>query len=363
MDILEAISVKALEWWNADLNTGGSLVFNMTKREVDFVGAMRYHNVFRFKLDTPLIAEKIQRKKDLHRRARPKKVFQVNEIVETTESQWKTLQTPREIDSLPLYVLEYRNDYDFDAFLEKGVETPWYCDPNINGTPGIDECTVFPVSNADGDRRATIHLHAPQIPYLVLFTYPSGGFASVSLVSLGRMGYPAAPGEERLFDKLDHRIGLLEAPYWPVSGINVHGLFAAVFAVGGGPKISESGKVTLAGPHGLRLILDRAKNIEQAAELLQKYNTNAAGVHHYFIADVSGRSIVMKHTEAGMVITRDFQGWSRGSIGNLMDLLKGMFSPESISAFCNLTTGELHVVMGHRYDKVQTFKPGITGVK
>jgi choloylglycine hydrolase len=358
MDILEAISVKALEWWNADLNTGGSLVFNMTKLEVDFTAAMQYHNVLRFKLDTPLIAEKFQRKKDFAGRERPKKIFQVNEVVETSESQWKTLQTLRKIDSLPLYVMEYRSDYDFDAFLEKGVETRWYFEPDINEIRGTDDCAVFRVSNKKENRSAAVHLHAPQMPYLVLFTYPSGGFPSVSLVSLGRLGYPATG--EGLFDKLDHLLGLLEAPYWPVNGVNVQGLFAAVFPTGGGTKISVPGKVTLDGPHGLRLILDGAKNIDEAAALLKKYNTNASGDYSYFIADASGDWVVLKHSETGMVITRNPQGWHGRSLGNLMDILKSFFSREAMSAVCDLTTGELQVVMGNRYDKVQTFKPGNT---
>lgn len=291
------------------------------------------------------------------------KVFEITESVEIAKHQYDTLETLKKIDGLPLYYMEYTGTYDFEAFLEKGIHTPWYYGPNTRD----DHLKRVLNLTAFGENKEPVLVSSADfVSYscLVLHVKTPGVFSSISLVPLDRLGYPR--GEVDVFRAIDHRLGFLEAPYWPLSGVNQHGVAAAAIIDGEAEPVKNGkvnrkidGKVSLDGPHAIRLILDYAKTTDQAISLLKKYRIAASSYHHFFIADRSGVSAVVRYSGPEMEVTRNPRlKDSSGKISaqEAVEILKRSIVKSrpktaddlrtNISMIYNLVSGEVSVVSG-----------------
>jgi predicted choloylglycine hydrolase len=76
--------------------------------------------------------------------------------------------------------------------------------------------------------------------------------------------------------------------------MNECGLAVSILSVpdrGGTEKVP--GKITITGTSTMRLILDHAKNLDEAIGLMKKYNLRFGG-SHYLIADAEGNSAIVE---------------------------------------------------------------------
>jgi predicted choloylglycine hydrolase len=92
--------------------------------------------------------------------------------------------------------------------------------------------------------------------------------------------------------------------------MNEKGVFACMMAVpkAEGPK--DAGKVTIGEIEAIRLILDYASNLDEALDLMGRYNIEFTNPRiHYLIADKSGKSAVVEFLKGEMKIIRNKEPW------------------------------------------------------
>jgi len=199
--------------------------------------------------------------------------------------------------------MTYYGDYEFDDFLKEGAKNDQDIERYITkrllkGIPinlGVigDGCTAFVVKTKDNETLFCRNFDFTYTPSLQVKTKPKHGYASISTVNLTYAGY----SKDNLPKELSMNSFLtLAAPYLPFDGINEKGLAIALLAV---PEVQapySDNKVTLNTTTIIRLVLDKAKNIEEAVNLIKQYNVYfSGGVEcHYLIADATGKSVLVE---------------------------------------------------------------------
>ena len=207
----------------------------------------------------------------------------------------KTLSTVKKVDDYPLYVMRYYGDYGFDTYLrapDRGA-APSKADETI----GAWGCTTFAALNAGGEyllgRNFDWHNHMA----LLLYTDPPDGWASVSMVDLSYLGFIPDDTSDANLKRL------LRAPYWPFDGMNEHELSVGMMAVPHAEGGDDDSKTTIGSLAAIRLMLDCAKNVDDAVSLLSGYNIDFSGGPpvHYLVSDANRRSVVIEFIDNEMV--------------------------------------------------------------
>ena len=216
-----------------------------------------------------------------------------------------SLSSLRIVDNYPMYQMKYCGDYGFDEFLKVGAENDsdiekFVTRKLLKGLPidlGINKagCTAFKVKNEKGEVLLCRNFDFDYAPSLQIKTEPKDGFKSISTVNLTFAGYSKGnlPKEGV---KMKNFL-TLASPYLPFDGMNENGVAMALLAV---PEVNvkdDKDKVKLNTTTAIRLVLDKAKNVDEAVELLKKYNIYfSADVYcHYIIADAEGNSVIVEY--------------------------------------------------------------------
>ena len=203
-----------------------------------------------------------------------------------------------------MFQMTYYGDYGFDDFLKIGAKSDsdieaFVTKRLLKGLPfdlGITEagCTAFVVKNEKGEMLYARNFDFPYAPSLQLFTNPDNGYASVSTVNLSFAGYDE--------NNLPHGLSFdsfltLAAPYLPFDGMNEKGVAMALLAVPKADGPDNPDHVTINTTTAIRLVLDKAANVEEAVELLKNYNIYFSGEIncHYLIADATGKSVIVEY--------------------------------------------------------------------
>ena len=293
----------------------------------------------------------------------------------------KTMASLQKVDDFPLYVMNYRSRYFFDLFSELG--TDWSLYQKVYKATNPDACTSFTAHNPNGESVFGRNFDWKHRSSMLLFTDPPNGYASVSMVDLyylGLEGMQEIPWSKRFI--------LLAAPYATIDGMNECGVAIAQNAVPRRNFPKDPNKPTLLNSQIVRLVLDHAKDVDEALSLIQQYNIDFADVCvHFHIADVSGNSAVVEYMDGGISIVRGEKNWQvstnylfsepvqpdcwrykkasetlaeePGDITNkqAMDILQGTSQDTTTwSVVYNLSTGGINLALGKHYDKVHTFK-------
>lgn len=231
----------------------------------------------------------------------------------------KTLNSLKRIDDYPFYKMVYNGDYGFDEFLNVGASSDKDIEKFVINRllKGIDidlnissaGCTAFTTKNDKGEQIFGRNFDFPYSPPLLLFAKPNNGYASVSIVNLSYAGYDESnlPEPNKFSSFLT-----LAAPYLPFDGMNECGVTMALLAVPYAEPPQQEGQVTLNTTTAIRLVLDKAGNVDEAIELLKQYNYYfSGGVDcHYLIADPSGRSVIIEFLEKEVKVVesnKDYQ--------------------------------------------------------
>lgn len=88
--------------------------------------------------------------------------------------------------------------------------------------------------------------------------------------------------------------------------MNAQGLAVADLLAGDQEEThQQTGKTPLTTTTAIRLLLDRAANVEEALALLRQYDMHSSNgmAHHLAIADASGRSVVVEYVSGEMLVT------------------------------------------------------------
>ena len=104
---------------------------------------------------------------------------------------------------------------------------------------------------------------------------------------------------------LGDRFMALAAVYVPLDGMNEKGLCVADLIVSHGKVVDQdTEKPDLTTTSGLRLLLDKAADVDEALNLLKNYDMHFSigTAHHFSISDATGRSVVVEWIDGNMVV-------------------------------------------------------------
>lgn len=202
-----------------------------------------------------------------------------------------------------IYSLTYKNDYFFDEFLQSGASTDAELQNfimkkllhglPINFTLPDYGCSSFTATTKDGEHTFARNLDIKFAPIMVVKTAPKNGYSSISMVNLSALGFNIGSNVSGFMDKCL----LLAAPYIPFDGMNEKGVAICVNMVNGEDIHQNTDKIDITTTTLIRLVLDKAKNVDEAIELIKKYDLHdsTGGPYHFQIADKSGKSVVIEY--------------------------------------------------------------------
>jgi len=217
--------------------------------------------------------------------------------------RWRTLNSLRKLDEHPLYVMTYFGDYGFGESLRAQR-------PASGGLPQTDDvtgnawaCTCFAALGRDHavfGRNFDWYDH----PALLLFTDPPDGYASVSMVDISYLGFGTVEPLPATRDSL------LYAPLTPFDGMNECGLAVGMMAVPKAKPAHDPEEATLSGLEAIRLLLDHARDVDEALRLMREFNIVFSGPPlHYLIADAAGGSAVVEYVNGEMKVLPNELPW------------------------------------------------------
>jgi len=211
----------------------------------------------------------------------------------------------------PFYSMTYKGDYGFDDYLKTGSKNAReYVKITLNETAhGLGEflikespnCSSFTATAPNGDRLFARNLDTSEAIPLYLKTSPDNGYKSMSMVNLCLLNYDKN-NMPNLFSK--RFVNIFGTPYFPLEGMNEHGLSMSVLTAKIGSRAMEKkDKVTINDFSIIRMVLDKASTVEEAVEMIKNYNmkfANSEWPSHFMIADATGASVVVEYVDGEM---------------------------------------------------------------
>ena len=219
----------------------------------------------------------------------------------------KTLKMVRE----RVYTFEYRGDYGFKAFLEQGGAktdgematyiadflSKGYIKTNVQNPDG--GCSSMAANglfcrNFDWDSKSH---------YAIIKTYPEDGYASISTTGFAFLGM----GEEWHPVAAMDGMTALAAIYIPIDGINEMGLCVAdLVEIDGTTEVADTERPNLTIVAAIRVVLDYAKDTNEAVQLLSQYDIfpSVNSAHHLAISDRMDNSVVVEWQNGNMIVTK-----------------------------------------------------------
>ena len=217
-----------------------------------------------------------------------------------------------------LYAMEYTGDYGFDEFLVQGGAAS---DGEVAGylvsflsrgfykiesdvQTGQFGCSTICVQDEKGNTFFGRNYDWAECRAMIVHTVPENGYESVSTCCLDFLGFS---GDYAPDGSIMDRMQTLAAIYVPLDGMNEKGLMVADLMAGDQEEThQQTEKANLTTTTAIRLLLDRAANVEEAIALLEQYDMNSSigSAHHFSIADASGKSVVVEYVDGKMLVTQ-----------------------------------------------------------
>ena len=153
-------------------------------------------------------------------------------------------------------------------------------------------CSAFITPTPNGEYLVGRNFGLGGSDTLCVYTHPKDGYASVSTVSTDMIS--VGEGNEFATTSLWGRAVLLAAPYMGVDGLNEKGLTASLLDMDDGETHMSTDNPDVTVTMVIRMLLDRAATVNEAIELLEKYDihTGHGWTQHIFIADANGDAAV-----------------------------------------------------------------------
>lgn len=236
----------------------------------------------------------------------------VGVVIGVFHNELKTMNRIRKINDHPFYEMTYYGDYGRDELEAEGVCSDEALvsfvtrrllkglplDVNVDGA-----CSAFiakaPTEEYLFGRNFDYH---PSTAMLVK-TNPKDGYRSISMVNLTHIGFD----ENRQPDSFANKIFTLAAPYIPLDGMNEKGFAIGVLVVKEQVVHQNTGKTPITTTSAIRLLLDKAADVDEAIAILESYDMNSSGDtgYHFFLADAKGNSAVVEYIENEMKVVRN----------------------------------------------------------
>lgn len=141
---------------------------------------------------------------------------------------------------------------------------------------------------------------------MLIKTVPKKGYRSLALSNLGHIGFD-----------LDHlpeagifsRFRTLAAIYSPLDGMNEKGFAVAVNTAVEQITHQNTGKTPVMTTCAIRMLLDRAADVEEGIEILKNVDMNSSGKigYHFQMADRKGDSAIVEYLDNQMVVIQLYE--------------------------------------------------------
>jgi predicted choloylglycine hydrolase len=175
--------------------------------------------------------------------------------------------------------------------------------------------------------------------------------------------------------------------------MNEAGLAVGMMAIPYARSSQNPEKVTISSLQAIRLMLDYAKDVDEAISLLQDYNIEFGGGPplHYLIADAARNSAIIEFVAGEMIVLRPDEPWqvstnfvisqeqpegadsscwrynqayetlaeAKGKISSTdaMTLLENVSQDSTMwSVVYGMTTGDIQIAAGRKYGEVKEFE-------
>jgi len=125
---------------------------------------------------------------------------------------------------------------------------------------------------------------------MIVHNHPKNGYRSVCHSALNNVV------ADDPFSSPQALIACLTAPFICIDGLNEKGVGIAVLTLDSEPTMQKSNKPVLGTTLLIRLVLDKASSVEEAIELISKYDVYAISGrdYHFFICDTSGTAKIVE---------------------------------------------------------------------
>jgi hypothetical protein len=300
-----------------------------------------------------------------------------------SEKETATLASLKKVDGYPLYTMQYFGEY---APRETSLLPAL---GNAHSTPGW-ACSLFTVLLDEDHLLYGRNFDWQYSPAMLLFTDPPDGYASVSTVAMEYLDISSETISNLTDLPLEEREGLLYAPYLPFDGMNEHGLAIGMAAVDPGDMRADPSKETIGSVGIMREILDHARDVDEAVDIIRRYNIDFGGPPlHYLIADANRKSVLVEFYRGEMHVIenekpwhfatnflrssvlnpRDGNCWRYDTISHRMNETQGMLDARSAmelladvaqdntqwSVVYQMALGEVSIAMDRDYSEIHTF--------
>ena len=216
-----------------------------------------------------------------------------------------------------LYSMEFSGDYGFDDFLAQGGAASdgkvadylvtflshGFYKIESDVQTGAFGCSTICTQDEHGTVFFGRNYDWAECQSMIVHTVPKDGYESVSTCCLDFLGFSQdyAPDGSMM-----DRMQTLAAIYVPLDGMNEKGLVVADLMAGDKEEThQQTEKPDLTTTTAIRLLLDRAADVDEAIALLGQYDMNSSigSAHHLSIADASGKSVVVEYVGGEMLVT------------------------------------------------------------
>lgn len=207
-----------------------------------------------------------------------------------------------------LSTVRYEGDSGLDHFLAQGgaasdAQVSAFLSGYLGGqAPALQTdgfaCSTLAVPSPDGSALFGRNFDWAACDALIVQSTPATGYASVSTVNLDFL--------EGYLDRFPARARTLASLYAPLDGMNEKGLCVAVLMIQDSDAIDQdTGRPDLTTTTAVRLLLDKAADVEEALTLLEQYDLHASlgMMVHFALADVAGNSVAVEYVDNQMVVT------------------------------------------------------------
>jgi len=212
--------------------------------------------------------------------------------------------------------VRYEGNYGFDSFIKQGgassdTDVIKFLMQNnmvsradkLSFKTGSFGCSTLSVKSPNGDALFGRNFDWQACNALVVSSKPSDGYASVSTVNMDFISAGYGAGVDQLQDEVRTMVAL----YAPLDGMNEKGLSAAVLMIQDSDTINQNTeKPDITTTTAVRLLLDKAANVDQAIDLLKQHDMHASMglMVHFALADTEGNSVVVEYVDNKMIVTK-----------------------------------------------------------
>lgn len=167
-------------------------------------------------------------------------------------------------------------------------------------------CSTLSVKSAGGESLFGRNFDWQNCEAMVVVNHPEAGYSSLSTVNMDFITQHAGSGIVGMALQMDE-IKTLAALYAPLDGMNEQGLAVAVNMIEDAATIEQNtDKPDLTTTTAVRLLLNRAADVDEALALLEQYDLHASMgmMVHLALADSNGKSVVVEYVDNEMIVTQ-----------------------------------------------------------